>query len=216
LNKPSAASPVKTDGGPISILIVDDHPVLRSGLEAMLRCESDMTIHASTCCCREALDACRHLMPDLVLLDMRMPEMDGFLTLAALRRLHPRIRVILLAGVPLRHEADRAREQGAQGYLSKGLEHEALLQAIRYVHGGGEAFMQHPVRSRERVQGLSQRELEVLECLSRGLSREDIATALHISAETVKSHVKSILTKLEARDRAEAVARAFEKGLLQF
>jgi DNA-binding NarL/FixJ family response regulator len=207
---PTAAAPTS-----LSILIVDDHPVVRGGLEAMLRLEKGFRIHACVASGEEALAACRSLgPPEVALLDVRMPGADGFEVLSRLRGQMPGIRVLMLAGVPLRHEVSRARELGACGYLSKSAEQSVLLEAIRTVHGGGTAFMETARRGEEGCGVLTAREQEVLEYLGRGLSREDIAKALGIGSETVKTHVKSILTKLDAADRTEAVAIAYRMGLL--
>jgi two-component system, NarL family, response regulator len=206
---------MKAVGPIISILIVDDHPVLRSGLEAMLVADGSYRVVASVDHAQAAIQVCRSVLPDVVLLDVRMPDCDGFQLLSQLLARFPSLRVLMMAGVPLRHDVARARELGACGYLPKSVDHQTILSGIRCVHEGGTVFMQGtPHRRASLERALTDREIEVLEHLARGLSREDIATALHISAETVKSHVKSILPKLHAADRTEAVARAFELGLL--
>jgi two-component system, NarL family, response regulator len=206
---------MKSSSVPIRILIVDDHPVLRSGLEAMLSAEGQHRILASVDNAQAAIEACRQALPDVALLDVRMPECDGFQMLALLLRQFPTLRVLMMAGVPLRHDVARAREMGACGYLPKSVDHQTILNAIRCVYEGGTVFMQAtPHRRASLERALTDREIEVLEHLARGLSREDIASALQISAETVKSHMKSILPKLHAADRTEAVARAYELGLL--
>ncbi len=198
-----------------SVLIIDDHPVLRGGLEAMLRAEGGFRVVASVGDCTAALAACvAHGMPDVVLLDVRIPECDGFDVLARLRGIHPRIRVLMLAGMPLKHEAERARENGACGYLSKSTDALVILNAIHNICIGGEVFISQSARAVKSEHNLSPREVEVLEFLARGLSRGDIAGALGISSETVKSHVKSILGKLHAADRAEAVSRGYALGVL--
>ena len=199
----------------ISVLIVDDHPVVRGGLEAMLLSEKGFRIHACVASGAEALDVCQRTgLPDVVLLDVRMPVTDGFQSLLLLQRHFPGIRVLMLAGMPLRHEAERAHELGADGYLSKSADQSELLDAIRLVHSGAEVFLRQPHQRPAVAQVLSPRENEVLELLSRGLSREDIGKAMGISAETVKSHVKAIMVKLEASGRTEAVSRGYELGLL--
>ena len=199
----------------ISVLIVDDHPVVRGGLEAMLVSEKDFLVLACASSCAEALEACQRAgVPDVVLLDVRMPDADGFQTLLLLRRHFPCLRVLLLAGMPLKHEAERAREMGAAGYFSKSADQAELLDAIRAAHVGGGVFLCKAEARPAAPLVLSPREIEVLELLSRGLSREDIGKALCVSPETVKSHVKAILAKLKVSGRTEAVARGFELGLL--
>lgn len=199
----------------ISVLIVDDHPVVRGGLEAMLVSEKGFRVLACASSGAEAVEACQRTgVPDVVLLDVRMPDADGFQTLLMLRRHFPCVRVLLLAGMPLKHEAERARELGAVGYLSKSADQTELLDAIRAAHVGGEVFPRKAEARPATQPVLSPREIEVLELLSRGHSREDIGKALCISPETVKSHVKAILAKLEVSGRTEAVARGYERGLL--
>ncbi len=200
----------------ISVLIVDDHPVVRGGLEAMLVSEKGFRVLACASSGAEAVEACqRSGVPDVVLLDVRMPDADGFQTLLVLLRHFPGVRVLLLAGMPLKHEAERARELGAVGYLSKSADQAELLDAIRAAHGGGGFFLRKAEARPATQPVLSPREIEVLELLSRGHSREDIGKALCISPETVKSHVKAILAKLEVSGRTEAVARGYELGLLR-
>lgn len=199
----------------ISVLIVDDHPVVRGGLEAMLISEKGFRVLACVSSGSEALEACQRTgVPDVVLLDIRMPECDGFQTLSLLKRHFSGIRVLMLAGMPLKHEADRARELGAFGYLSKSADQAELLEAIHAVYLGNEAFLLQKEVRPAAPPVLSPREIEVLERLSHGLSREDIGKALCVSPETVKSHVKAILAKLEVSGRTEAVARGYELGLL--
>jgi len=201
---------------PIAVLIVDDHPVVRGGLEAVLRAERSFHIKACVASAHEALQACQKLrLPDVVLMDVRMPECDGLQAITLLRQHFPEIRVLLLAGIPLKHEIERAKELGACGYLSKSSDQSVILEALRTVHTGGTAFMKRGGPAVKQDHGLSDREIEVLEHLARGLSREDIAAAMGVSPETVKSHVKAILYKLHAADRTEAVSRGYELGVLQ-
>lgn len=199
----------------ISVAIVDDHPVVRGGLEALLLSERGFRVLGCAASGSEALELCRAKgAPNVLLLDIRMPEMDGFTTLVALKKACPGIRVLMLAGMPLKHEEARARELGARGYLSKSAEQDRIVGAIRQIAADPSAFIQESYQPAGPAI-LTSREVEILECLSRGLSREDIAATLSISAETVKSHVKAILEKLNASGRAEAVSRGYELGLLR-
>jgi DNA-binding NarL/FixJ family response regulator len=200
----------------IPVLIVDDHPVVREGLQAMLKLVKGLHMLPPCESGSQALAILQSgVKPSVILLDARMPELDGFETLQLFRARFPKICVILLVGIPLRHEIERAKEMGASGFLSKSISRQQLVQAIVDVAGGGTAFMDLTRTDQSGVAVLSPRQHEILECLARGLSREDMGIALQISPETVKTHVKSILIKLDAADRAEAVSRGYELGLLQ-
>lgn len=205
---------MKANTKSISILIVDDHPIVRSGLEAMLQSEQGFRILGCASSGMEAVSLCQKAgQPDVLLMDIRMPEMDGFQTLERLKRFFPSIRVLLLAGMPLKAEEDRAKALGAKGYLPKSAEQDRIVEAIRAIAAGNGPFVQETYETPKSV--LSDRETEVLKLLSGGKSREEIAAACGIGAETVKSHVKSILLKLDVPDRTAAVAKGFELGILR-
>jgi DNA-binding NarL/FixJ family response regulator len=198
----------------LRLLIIDDHAVVREGLEAMLGvapCFESITTAAST---EEALPVCESFRPHVVLLDLRMPGRDGFNALEIIHRQWSGIRVLVLSASATAAEVKLARRSGAAGYLSKSADRATLLDAIQTVAAGGFVFSQDPDPEASSYPALSARELEVLRHLGRGLSREELGQALGISAETVKSHIKAILQKLGATDRAEAIARAYELGLL--
>jgi len=202
---------------PISVLIADDHPIVRGGLAAMLSSEEQFIILGCVASGKETLHFCqeKHL-PDVLVMDIRMPDMDGFQTLVALKRLFPSIRVLFLAGMPLKHEEERARELGACGYLSKSTDQNEIIAALYKMADGDPAFITELHTDSTHPQGLlSAREQEVLEYLSRGHSRESIAKAMSIAPETVKSHMKSIYAKLDVSGSTEAVGRGYELGLLR-
>jgi DNA-binding NarL/FixJ family response regulator len=197
----------------IHLLIVDDHAVVREGLAAMLGGDPAIARIATAASGTDAVRACEKDIPGVMLLDLRMPGGDGLGVLDTIRARWPAVRVILLSASATAAEVIRARRAGAAGYLDKTTDRAALLAAIRTAAGGGTCFPDDgavPVDDH----GLSVRELEVLSHLGRGLSNEDLGRVLGVSAETIKSHLKSIFTKLGVTGRTEAVARAFELGLV--
>ena len=197
----------------IRILIVDDHSLVRDGMEAILRLESDFQDIAHASSCAEALTAVRADEPDLVLLDRRMPEGDGFDLLGELRHIAPQTRVIMMTSSTTPSEVARSRALGAAGHLSKNIRHATLLRAIRAVLGGGTCF-EAETTLLPATHTLSPRQCEVLEHLSRGLSNLEIGQILSIGENTVKDHIKAIFAKLGAANRSEAVTIGFKCGIL--
>lgn len=204
--------------GSIRILLVDDHSVVRMGLAAVLSLEEDFVIVAEAEDGAQALEKYRAEQPDIVLMDVRMPGMGGLDALRALRATWPAARVLMLTTSELDEDIQRAIEAGACGYLQKSVTRDELARAIRNVRAGGRYMPEATERRLSQIskrKHLSNREIEVLDGVRRGLSNRDIGMALSISEHTVKAHVKAILQKLESADRAEAVARGFEQGLLR-
>ncbi len=203
---------------PIRLLLVDDHLVVRMGLAAVLALEPDFVIAGEAEDAESALAQFRAVAPEITLLDLRMPGASGLDALRSIRAASPDARVIMLTTSELEEDIFQAIEAGAAGYLLKTAQRAELADAIRRVHAGGRA-VPAPLEARlvERAQrrSLSPRELEVLDYLRRGLSNRDIGLGLGVSEHTAKAHVKAILAKLEAADRAEAVANGFQRGLLQ-
>ena len=203
---------------PIRLLLVDDHLVVRMGLAAVLALEPDFVIAGEAEDAESALAQFRALAPDITLLDLRMPGASGVDALRSIRAECPEARIIMLTTSELEEDIFQAIEAGAAGYLLKTAQRAELADAIRRVQSGGRA-VPAPLEARlvERAQrrSLSPRELEVLEYLRRGLSNKDIGVGLGVTEHTAKAHVKAILAKLEAADRAEAVANGFDRGLLQ-
>ena len=200
----------------IKVMIVDDHPVVRNGLEAMLSLEEDMEVVAALDGGNAAVEWCAKNadeMPDVVVSDVHMPRGDGFGMLAALRNAHPSIRVLLLAGMPLKDEETRAREDGACGYLPKSLDGRDLVKFIRRVACNPAGFVSNAYEQNTGV--LTDKELTVLQYASEGKTRDEIALILGIRSETVKTHLKHIMEKLDTVNTAASVARGFELGLLR-
>jgi DNA-binding NarL/FixJ family response regulator len=211
----------------IRILLADDHPVVRDGLAAMLRTQPDLEVVGEVSDGEQALLQARNDPPDVILLDLEMPRLDGVETLRALRRDQPQIKVIVFTAFDDDERIVGAVQAGAQGYLLKGAPREEVFEAIRVVHGGGSLLqplvasklMRHMSASVQAagalVEPLTQRETEVLELLSAGMTNKAIAERLVVSERTVKFHVSSILGKLGANNRTEAVSLAAQKGLIE-
>ena len=202
----------------IRILLVDDHSVVRMGLAAVLSLDEGLTVVAEAEDGTQALEKYRTEKPDVVLMDVRMPGIGGLNALRALRATWPAARVLMLTTSELDEDIQQAIASGAGGYLPKSVTRAELVRAIRQVHGGGRyvpEVMERRLQQLAKRRHLSNREIEVLDGMRRGLSNRDIASTLSISEHTVKAHVKAILQKLESADRAEAVARGFENGLLR-
>ena len=197
----------------ISILITDDHPMVREGLEAMLMSEDGFNVVALAANGAEALEQISVHRPSVVLSDVRMPKKDGFQMLEEAARLHPGVKVILLAGMPLKEEEYRARMLGAAGYLPKDVDQDRLTEVIKAVASGSEAFACETFHAAPSL--LTAREMEVLKLVAQGNQRDQIATALGIGAESVKTHLKGIMTKLNCPNATSAVGRAYETGILR-
>lgn len=201
--------------GRIRILIADDHAVVRKGIAAMIAEQDDMTVVAEAANGRLAVELFLRFRPDVALLDVSMPVMTGVEALAAIRREVAAARIIILTV----HEGDedirRAFDAGAQGYLLKSVRADELLGAIRAVHAGKRWVPEMLLgRLAEEPAGLTSREREVLLMLARGLTNKDIARVLGVGAGTIKTHVLSILAKLGATDRTEAVTVALQRGVI--
>jgi DNA-binding NarL/FixJ family response regulator len=211
---------------PIKVLIVDDHPVVRDGLVAILSIQPDFRVIGEAASGEEALTSAGELRPDVVLLDLEMPGMDGVETIRLLRQSRPDIRVVVFTAFDTDERILSAVQAGAKGYLLKGAPRDELFDAIRVVHQGGSLL--HPVvasRLLDRlaadespvglVEDLTPREQEVLTLLAQGLQNKEIAARLVIAERTVKFHISSILGKLGAGNRTEAVTIAIQLGLVE-
>ena len=210
---------------PIRILVADDHPIVRDGLVAVLLTQPDFDVVGESATGPETIERVAALDPDVVLLDLEMPELDGVETLRRLRERDPEIRVIVFTAFDTDERIVKAVQAGAQGYLLKGVPRGEIFSAVRIVHGGG-ALLQPVVASkllgrvRRAVEpssspdALTDRELEVLRLLAQGQTNKEIAAALVITERTVKFHVSSILGKLGAGNRTEAVTLAAQQGLI--
>ena len=199
----------------IKVIIVDDHPLVRDGMSAMLSTERDFKVLGTAADGNEALSLCRRAgCPDLAIVDIRMKGMDGFHTLSALKAYSPKIKVLMLAGMPLKSELEAAEKNGAAGYLPKSAPSSEIVAAARAAVAGGEFQRQADVQLPSN-DILTRRETQVLSGINDGLTREQIADRLGISLETVKCHAKSIMVKLGVPSSAAAVGKAYELGILK-
>jgi DNA-binding NarL/FixJ family response regulator len=199
---------------PIRLLLVDDHIIVREGLAAMFARVPEVQVLGQTGDGAEAVKLYAALKPDVVLLDIRMPGIDGVEVLRRLKAAHPEAIALMLVGSSLPPEIARVRRMGASGYLSKDLDCQQIVAAIRRVWSRKTSWVSAPGSMDPNLPELTEREFQILELARRGLGNADIGKVLSISEHTVKSHVKTLLKKLDAADRAEAVGRGFELGLL--
>ena len=200
----------------IKVMIVDDHPVVRNGLEAMLSVEEDTEVVAAVDGGDAALAWCannKKSLPNVVVTDVHMPKGDGFNLLSAIKNAYPKTRVLLLAGMPLKDEETRAREDGASGYLPKSLDGQLLVQHIRWIAKSDSVFACNDYEQNTGI--LTDKELTVLQYASEGKTRDEIALIVGIRPETVKTHLKHIMEKFDTVNTAASVARGFELGLLR-
>src|SRR3954451_12236427 len=202
----------------ITVLIADDHSVVREGLVSLITRKADMTVIGEASNGREAVELWKQHHPDVTLLDLRMPELDGVSTLKEIREKDEKARIIVLTTFDGDEDIYRAIQAGAKGYLLKDVPREALIDSIRRVYAGETCLPVHLANKlAERIRGgsVSEREIDVLKLMAQGKSNKEIGSMLFISEGTVKSHVKSIFAKLNVISRTEAVANASRRGLIQ-
>lgn len=209
---------MSVDSSPIRILAVDDHQLIRVGIATLISPESDMKLVGEASNGREAIAKFRELRPDVMLMDMQMPEMNGLDAIMAIRDEFPEVRIIVLTTYTGDVQALRAIKAGAQAYLLKNLLHKELLETIRSVHAGRK-WMSPEVAAQVAEytgeEGLTLKEIEVLRLIAAGNANKSIAAQLSITEETVKSRVKNILDKLGANDRTHAVTIGLKRGIIE-
>ena len=202
----------------IRILLADDHPSLRVGLASILNNQPDFEVVAQAASGREAVEKAVATKPDVMFVDLRMPDGDGIDTIKKIRERAPDTQVLVFTTYDDEEDIFHALEVGARGYLIKDTTSEEIIEAVRKIHGG-ERYLPPAIASRlaDRVirPELTPRELDVLRLVHRGRTNKEIASAMFVSEDTVKSHVKSLFLKLEVHGRAEAVATALKRGLLR-
>lgn len=207
-----------TNAARIRILSVDDHPLFREGIGAIINCQADMSLAGTASNGREAIEAFRTLRPDVTLMDLRLPDLNGLDALMAIRSEFPEARIIVLTTFERDAEIQRALKAGARGYLLKCMPPQQMLDMIRQVHAGKKCVPAEIAAGLVEHLGdeaLSKRELEVLQQVAAGSRNRDIASKLYIAEETVKVHVKHIMDKLRANDRTQSVAIAARRGIIQ-
>jgi len=209
----------------VQVLIADDHPVFRSGLRALLATDPGLTVVGEVATGLEAVAATASEMPDVVLMDLNMPELDGVAATTQILQVNPRVAVLVLTMFDDDDSVFAAMRAGARGYLLKGTNQADILRAVHAVATGGAVFgpavaqrilgffAHGAAQSATTFPQLSDRELEVLDLLAQGDSNSRIANKLTISEKTVRNHVSNIFAKLAVADRAQAIIRAREAGL---
>ena len=203
---------------PIRILVVDDHPLLREGIVAMLQGQSDMALVAEASNGLEALEQFHAHRPDVTLMDLQMPLMSGTDAIVAIRKEYPEARIVVLTAYDGDVQAARALKVGASGYLLKGTFQNELIETIRSVHAGGKRISPQiaiAMAEHHADDALSGREIEVLRLVAAGNANKIVAHSLAISEETVKAHMRGILSKLCANDRTDAVTIAIRRGIIE-
>jgi len=207
-----AAQPAK-----IRVLVVDDHPIMRVGIAAIIEATPDMTTVAQAGSGEEAIELFEKHLPDITLMDLRLPGISGVDAIRMLMSKHPNAKFVVLTTYEGDEDIHQALATGARSYIVKGMPHEALVSALRRVQAGGR-FLPQPVsralHSRIPNSDLSIREREVLELIVRGRSNKEIASDLGITESTVKCHVSVILMRLNVSDRTQAVVTALQRGLV--
>jgi DNA-binding NarL/FixJ family response regulator len=202
----------------IRVFCVDDHPLMREGIAAVIRNEPDMLLVAEASTGHEAIEGYRQHRPDITLMDLRLPDIGGIDAMVAIRTEFAEARVIMLTTFEGDVEIHRALEAGARGYMLKSMPRKQLVDMIRKVHGGKKQVPPEVAALLVEHLGdetLSEREVEVLRKIGGGNRNSDIAALLFISEETVKGHIKHIMEKLGAGDRTEAVAIGIRRGIIQ-
>lgn len=210
---------------PIRVLICDDHPVVREGLAAMLRMQPDIEVYGEAANGQQAIDMVKREPPDIILMDLRMPEVDGVSAMRQIREFAPGVQFIVLTTYDNDEYIFQGIQAGARAFLLKDSPREELFKAIRAVSRGdslleptvaGKLLDRFTALSRQSTSpdGLSERELEVLRLMATGAPNKVIADRLNISGSTVKTHIQSIFQKLTVSDRTEAVTEALRRGLI--
>lgn len=201
---------------PIRLLVVDDHPLMRYGVCAMIRSQTDMTVVGEAGSVEDAVRIYGEILPDVTVLDLGLGDKNGIEVMVTVRRRSPQARFVVLTNFEGDEDIHRALAAGAQGYLLKGSSHTVMLDAVRRVHGGG-SYLPAPVRrtlnTRMPDSDLTVREREVLALVVQGKSNREIGAQLGIAEATVKRHMGGILTRMEVTDRTQAVIAALRRGL---
>jgi len=215
--KPVSAD-VSNGALPIRILVADDHLVYRIGIRNLIGSESGFEVVGEASDGMQAIELYRRLRPDVLLLDLRMPQKSGIEVVQAVRKESGDAHILIVTSYQTEEEVFQVLQAGALGYILKDMGREMLIQAIRSVHAGARwvsPTIQRQFTDRVLRQQLTLREMEILRLLARGLTNREIANVCNISASTVKNHVNNLLTKLEVADRTEAVSFCLTRGIVR-
>jgi DNA-binding NarL/FixJ family response regulator len=207
-----------TMASPITVLCVDDHPLMRDGIASAIRQQSDIQLVAEATNGEEAISAYRQFKPDVTLMDLQMPVMNGITAAAAIIKEFPQARIIILTTYSGDIQATRALQVGAKGFLLKGTLRAELIDTIRRVHAGLQSIpsaVAQDIAAHVGADQLTIREVEVLRCVSTGISNRAVGEMLGLSEDTVKGHMRNVLAKLHANDRTHAVRIALQRGYLE-
>ena len=210
---------MSAEAGPIRILAVDDHPVVRQGIAGLVAVHSDMSLVAEASNGREAIQQFRAHHPDVTLMDLQMPEMNGLDAIIAIRGEFPEARVIVLTTYVGDAQVLRALKAGARAYLLKNSLHKELLETIRAVHAGKKALSaeaSYQLAEHATDDALTPAEVRVLRLIAEGNANKEIAAQLSTSEDTVKGQVRNILSKLDAKDRTHAAMIGLKRGIIEF
>lgn len=202
----------------IRVLSVDDHPLLRGGIAALIGIQTDMEVVAEASDGMESLEQFRKHRPDITLMDLQMPGMNGIDAIRAIRAEFPEARIIVLSTHAGDVQVSRALKTGARAYLLKGSLRNELLETIRAVHSGQKRVSTEvavEIAEHSADDGLTPREVDVLRFIAKGNANKAIAAQLSLTEETIKSHIRNILSKLQANDRTHAIAIAVKRGIIE-
>jgi two-component system, NarL family, response regulator len=213
-----AEHPASISTPKIRVLVTDDHPIVRQGLCAIIESQSNLQLVGEACNGKEMLERYDEVLPDIVILDIRMPQLEGVPALEQLLQRHAHAKVLIMTTYDGEEDVFRALSKGAMGYILKDASYEQIVEAIVRIHGG-ERFLSgmaaSRVASRVAKPELTEREVDVLRHLSAGLRNKDIADKISRSEDTVKMHLKNLFEKLDATNRTDAIRIARERGLLR-
>lgn len=199
-------------------MVVDDHPAFRAGLTALLESEPDMKVIAEACSGRQAIEMFRQKKPDIVLMDLRLPDLSGVEAIMAIRAEFQEARMIVVTTYDRDEDIYRAMQSGAQSYLLKDMSTQEIVENVRAVYNGKHplpAIVANRLATRLKRPDLNQREMEILQMLVKGRSNKEIGASLFLAEDTVKFHLKSLYSKLSVQSRSEAAVRAVLDGIVQ-
>lgn len=202
---------------PIRVAIADDHLVFRLGIRSLLSAESGVVVVGEAATSDRAIELYREMLPDVLLLDLRLPRGGGIEVVERVRAFAPEARILILTSYEVEEEIFRVLRAGARGYALKDIDRDKLLEALRSVHEGKSWLVPSiAARMRERAQRpqLTEREADVLRLIGRGLTNREVASVLHIAESTVKNHMNNLMAKLDVSDRTEAVSYAIARGII--